>query len=118
MPFLFPFPAVGGAASASGMLSTSSPLPLPSPQADACGGPPVVPKIFFNDTFPLICGLCALWTCAEGNSGNADFDNFGGGGRFAPELEATAGLLLLELPRTSTVLPRELEAAADHGVDR
>lgn len=117
-PFdFFPFPPAAFAF-ALGSSELGPPLSSPSPAAPAPHAAAVgaleVPRIFFNDTFPLTCGLLLAFD-EVGSSGNKEPDSFGAGC-----LEAFDGRTLTEdMTGPGCDLSAEGWAElADHGVVR
>ena len=77
-------PPTSPCSSTTAVLARPPPPSPPSPivELDCCQaettGPVVLPKIFFNETFPLTCGL-VLDAAELGNSGKSVLESLGGG---------------------------------------
>jgi len=96
------------------------PAPAPPAAQAVTAGLPDAPKIFFNDTFPFTCGKFALELADVGNSGNREFDSFGGA-CFGPERPPAFAFIAGPDEETAAACVRRaggVAALADHGVAR
>ena len=112
MPFpFFPFPALPFSCAFS---DTDGPAPFALAFAGVFSqtgvGGVVLPRMFCNDLFPPTAARGTRVLEADGSSGNAAFDRFGGGGAL-PERAAGPGTDIG--PRMTAAPPDDVAAAAD-----
>ena len=121
-PVCTPSPSTAADGSLAGALALTlppTPPPPPAPQA-ATAGAVDAPRIFFSDTFPFTCGTLALELDDVGNSGNNEFDNFGGA-CLGPERPPLAAFIAGPVEETTVAWVRSeggVAELADHGVAR